>query len=136
MTAAEGRPHSALVASEVTENAVFREMMEALPGAIYTTDPQGRLTYFNPAAAKLSGRVPELGTDKWCVTWKIFLPDGTPLPHDQCPMAVALKGVPVPTGIECIAERPDGTRFWFTPCPAACATEKDELSPASTCSWT
>ena len=33
-------------------------------------------------------------------------------------MAVALKGVPVPTGIECIAERPDGTRFWFTPCPA------------------
>jgi PAS domain S-box-containing protein len=118
MTAAEGRPHSALVASEVTENAVFREMMEALPVAIYTTDPQGRLTYFNPAAAKLSGRVPELGTDKWCVTWKMFLPDGTPLPHDQCPMAVALKGVPVPTGIECIAERPDGTRFWFTPCPA------------------
>jgi hypothetical protein len=33
-------------------------------------------------------------------------------------MAVALKGVPVPTRIECIAERPDGTRFWFTPCPA------------------
>jgi PAS domain S-box-containing protein len=118
ITAAEGRPLSAVVASEMTENAVFHEMMEALPVAIYTTDPQGRLTYFNPAAAKLSGRVPEIGTDKWCVTWKIFLPDGTPLPHDQCPMAFALKGVPVPIGIECIAERPDGTRFWFTPCPA------------------
>jgi PAS domain S-box-containing protein len=86
--------------------------------AIYTTDAEGRLTYFNAAATRLSGRTPELGTDKWCVTWKIFLPDGTLLPHDQCPMALALKGAEVPTGIECIAERPDGTRFWFSPCPA------------------
>jgi PAS domain S-box-containing protein len=109
---------TAFVAGGDLENSVFRELVEALPVAIYTTDAGGRLTYFNAAAAKLSGRVPELGTDKWCVTWKIFLPDGTPLPHDQCPMALALKGVEVPTGIECIAERPDGTRFWFTPCPA------------------
>jgi PAS domain S-box-containing protein len=118
MTAGETTALSALVDGSVVENGTFRGMMEALRVAIYTTDAQGRLTYFNPAAAKLSGRVPELGTDKWCVTWKIFLPDGTPLPHDQCPMAVALKGDPVPTGIECIAERPDGTRFWFTPCPS------------------
>ena len=34
-------------------------------------------------------------------------------------MAVALRGNHVPTGIQCIAERPDGSRFWFTPCPAA-----------------
>ena len=97
---------------------VFREMMEILPVAVYATDAEGRLTYCNAAAVKLSGRVPELGTDQWCVTWKIFLPDGTHLPHDQCPMAVALKGGEVPNGIECIAERPDGTRFWFTPSPA------------------
>src|SRR5215475_1903188 len=69
----------------------FREMIDALPTAIYTTDAQGRLTYFNPAAARLSGRVPELGTDQWCVTWKIFLPDGTPVPHDHSPMAKVLK---------------------------------------------
>jgi PAS domain S-box-containing protein len=96
----------------------FREMIEALPVAIYTTDAQGRLTYFNAAAVKLSGRVPVLGTDQWCVTWKIFLPDGTALPHDQCPMAVALRGGEVIDGVECIAERPDGTRFWFTPYPS------------------
>ncbi len=99
-------------------NSLFREMLEALPAAVYTTDAQGRLTFFNSAAVKLSGRVPEIGTDRWCVTWKIFLPDGTPLPHDQCPMAIALNGGEVPNGIECIAERPDGTRFWFTPYPA------------------
>jgi len=108
----------AFMASPDFKPSVFREMLETLPLAIYTTDAEGRLTYFNNAAVKLSGRVPELGTDQWCVTWKIFLPDGTPLPHDQCPMAAALSGAEVPMGIECIAERPDGTRFWFSPCPA------------------
>ena len=95
----------------------FREMIDRLPAAIYTTDAEGRLTHFNPAAVDFSGRVPELGTDQWCVSWKMFLPDGTPLPHDECPMAVALKGGRVIDGAECIAERPDGKRVWFTPYP-------------------
>ena len=46
----------------------FREMMDALPAAVYQTDAQGRLTYFNQACVDLSGRVPVLGTDHWCVT--------------------------------------------------------------------
>jgi PAS domain S-box-containing protein len=108
-------------------NSVFRDMVEAMPVAIYTTDAEGRLTYFNRAALKLSGRVPQLGTDHWCVTWKIFLPDGSFLPHDQCPMAVALKGGEVPTGIECIAERPDGSRFWFTPFPAVLRDDQGRI---------
>jgi PAS domain-containing protein len=78
-------------------NRLFGAMVETLPVAVYTTDAEGRLRYFNAAAAKLSGRVLELGTDHWCVTWKLFLPDGTPLPHDQCPMAIALKGVKYPS---------------------------------------
>jgi PAS domain S-box-containing protein len=98
-------------------NGLFGAMVDALPVASYITDAEGHLKYFNPAAVKLSGRVPELGTDQWCVTWKLFRLDGTPLPHDQCPMAIALKGGEVPGGIECIAERPDGTRLWFTPYP-------------------
>ena len=95
----------------------LRETIDALPAAIYTTDADGRLTHFNPASVELSGRVPELGTDRWCVTWKLFRPDGTQLPHDECPMAVALKeGRPV-DGTEIIAERPDGKRTWFIPYP-------------------
>jgi PAS domain S-box-containing protein len=119
MTVSGAKALSVFIANGDIKSGIFHEMMDAVPVAIYTTDAEGRLTYFNPAAAKLSGRTPELGTDKWCITWKIYLPDGTFLPPDQCPMAVALKGIDVPTGIECIAERPDGTRFWFTPCPAA-----------------
>jgi PAS domain S-box-containing protein len=99
-------------------NRAFRELVEGLQVAIYTTDELGRLTYFNAAAVKLSGREPKLGTDHWCVMWKIFLPDGTPLPHHESPMAIALKGGEVSGGVECIAERPDGTRFWFTSYPA------------------
>ena len=95
----------------------LREMIDALPAAIYTTDAEGRLTHFNPAAAALSGRVPELGTDRWCVTWKLYRPDGTPLPHDECPMAVALKEGRVVDGTEIIAERPDGKRVWLIPYP-------------------
>ena len=98
-------------------NGLFGAVAEALPIAIYTTDAEGRLRYCNAAAAKLSGRVPDLGTDQWCITWKLFRPDGTPLPHDECPMAIALKGGEVPNGTECIGERPDGMRFWFTSYP-------------------
>jgi PAS domain S-box-containing protein len=95
----------------------FRAMIDALPAAIYTTDAEGWLTHFNPAAVKFSGRVPELGTDRWCITWKILQSDGTPLPHEKCPMAVALTEGRIIEGAECIAERPDGTRIWFTPHP-------------------
>ncbi len=95
----------------------FRQMIEALPAAVYTTDAEGRLTHFNQAAVEFSGRVPDLSTDKWCVSWKLYRPDGTPLPHDECPMAIALKDGATISGVEVIAERPDGTRVWFTPYP-------------------
>ena len=94
-----------------------RELLDALPAAIYTTDAAGRLTYYNAAAVQLAGRKPKIGSDEWCVTWRLYWPDGTPLPHDECPMAVALKtGRPV-RGVEAIAERPDGTLVPFMPYP-------------------
>jgi PAS domain S-box-containing protein len=95
----------------------LQDLLAAIPAAIYTTDAQGRITYFNQAAVDLAGRTPVIGSDEWCVTWKLFNPDGTPLPHDQCPMAVALKEGRAIRGAEAIAERPDGTRVPFIPFP-------------------
>ena len=95
----------------------FREMIDALPVAIYTTDAKGRLTHFNPAAVEFSGRVPELGSDHWCVTWKLYHLDGRPMPHDECPMAIALKEGRAIRGVEAIAELPDGRKRWFEPFP-------------------
>jgi PAS domain S-box-containing protein len=94
-----------------------RSILDALPAAIYTTDAEGRITYFNPAAADLAGRKPTIGHDKWCVTFRLYRPDGTPLPHDECPMAIAIKERRAIRGQEAIAERPDGTRVPFVPYP-------------------
>jgi PAS domain S-box-containing protein len=95
----------------------LQELLAAIPAAIYTTDAQGRVTYYNEAAAELAGRTPVIGSDEWCVTWKLYRPDGTPLPHAQCPMALSLKeGRPI-RGMEAVAERPDGTRVPFIPYP-------------------
>ena len=95
----------------------FRDLLEALPTAIYTTDANGRITFFNQAAVEFSGRTPEIGSDQWCVTWRLYWPDGRPMAHDECPMARALKEDRSIRGEEAIAERPDGTRVPFMPYP-------------------
>lgn len=77
----------------------YLDVLEALPVAIFTTDAGGKITYYNQAAADFAGRRPKLGSDEWCVAWWLFGPDGTPLPHAECPMAVTLReGRPTGTG--------------------------------------
>jgi PAS domain S-box-containing protein len=95
----------------------LRAVIDALPVAIYTTDALGKLTHFNHTAVEFSGRTPELGTDQWCVHLRLYNPDGSYLPNDQCPMAIALKEGRQILGAEAIAERPDGSRVWFTAHP-------------------
>jgi len=82
-----------------------RELLEALPAAIYTTDAAGRVTFYNQAAVALAGRRPELGSDRWCVSWRLYWPDGTPMAHDECPMAIALREDRAIRGREAIVER-------------------------------
>ena len=96
----------------------FRDVLQALPAAVYTTDAAGRITFFNEAAATLWGCRPAIGADSWCGSWKLFWPDGTPLPHDQCPMAIALKEQRAIVGAEAMTERPDGVRVPFLAYPS------------------
>jgi PAS domain S-box-containing protein len=58
-----------------------------------------------------------LGHDQWCITHRLYRPDGSSLPVDECPMAVALKERRPIRGIEVIAERPDGRRVPLLPHP-------------------
>src|SRR5205823_6667422 len=69
----------------------FCRLLEVLPAAVYATDAAGRITFYNRAAAELAGREPKIGSEYWCVTERLYRPDGTYLPHDECPMAVALR---------------------------------------------
>ncbi len=75
------------------------------------------ITYFNEAAATLWGYRPQLGKSEWCGSWKLYWPDGTPLPPGECPMALALKEKRAVRGMEAVAERPDGTRVPFISYP-------------------
>ncbi|HEX2135308.1 MAG TPA: HWE histidine kinase domain-containing protein [Microvirga sp.] len=95
----------------------FRQLLDALPAAVYTTDATGRITFYNEAAAELWGCRPELGKSEWCGSWRLFWPDGRAMPHDTCPMATALKEDRSVRGLEAVAERPDGTRVPFIPYP-------------------
>jgi PAS domain S-box-containing protein len=106
---------------------VGRRVMEAIPAAIYTTDAEGRLLYFNKAAEQMWGVAPTLGEQFWCGSWKITWPDGTPVPHDQCPMAIAIKEKRALVGPEAVAVRPDGTRVPFMPHPTPIFDSKGEL---------
>ncbi|MEO6197619.1 MAG: ATP-binding protein [Dehalococcoidia bacterium] len=108
----------------------YRELLEGMGVAVYTTGASGRITFFNEAAAELWGRRPELGTDEWCGSWRMYHPDGTPMPHDECPMAVTLREGRAIRGAEAIAERPDGTRVNFIPYPTPLRSSSGEVTGA------
>ena len=91
--------------------------LDRLDAPAYLTDADGNVTYWNRACVEFAGREPELGKDRWCVTWKLYTMAGDPLAHDACPMAVAIKQQRVVRDAVAIAERPDGSRRAFMPYP-------------------
>jgi PAS domain S-box-containing protein len=94
----------------------YRAFLGALAVAVYTTDAEGRITYFNEAAVELWGRRPELG-EEWCGSWRLFHLDGRSMAHGECPMAIALKENRPVRGSAAIALRPDGRKVAFEPYP-------------------
>ena len=106
----------------------YRELLQALPVAVYTTDAEGRVRLFNEAAAALAGRQPRAGEDRWSVTHRLYRPDGTPLPHSECPMAAALNTGQPQGGAEAIAERPDGTAVWVMTHPTLIRDASGEIA--------
>lgn len=105
-------------------------MLDRFETPTYLTDKDGNVTYWNRACVEFAGREPELGSDRWCVTWKIFTTGGDLLPHDACPMAIAIKQRRVVRNAVAIAERPDGSRRAFTPYPTPLFDDSGELKGA------
>ena len=103
--------------SALSSASDWRAILDELPAPIYTTDAEGAVTYWNRACIKLAGRVPQLGRDRWCVTWRIYTTDGDFMPHEECPMAEAIKERREIRGKVAIALRPDGSRVAFRPYP-------------------
>jgi len=108
----------------------WRSVLDELPVPLYTTDPAGAVTYWNRACVELAGRRPQLDADRWCVTWKIYTTTGDLLPHDQCPMAQAVREQRVIRDVVAIAARPDGTRRAFRPYPTPLFDADGQLTGA------
>lgn len=105
-------------------------VLDAFPVAVYLTDTDGFITYFNPACVDFAGREPTVGRDRWCVTSRLYTDEGVYLPHEQCPMAIAIRTKRVVRGVTAVAERPDGTRVNFLPFPTPLIDENGELQGA------
>ena len=104
--------------------------LDRLDAPAYLIDTEGNVTYWNRACVAFAGREPELGRDRWCVTWKLYTTGGDPLPHESCPMAVALKQRRIVRDSVAIAERPDGTRRAFMPYPTPLYDESGAMTGA------
>ena len=90
----------------------YRALFNLSPMAVYSIDASGVIRDFNRHAAELWGREPEVGdTDqRFCGSFKMFRPDGTFMPHDQCPMAEVVSGkISAVYDGEVHIERPDGS---------------------------
>jgi PAS domain-containing protein len=95
----------------------LHQTLDTLPIPVYVTNTEGVITYLNRACIGFSGRTPSVGIDRWCVSWRLYTEPGQFLPHDQCPMAVAVRERRSIRGLRAVAERPDGTRINFLPYP-------------------
>jgi PAS domain S-box-containing protein len=87
-------------------------LFEQLPFAVYVCDVDGLFLRYNRRAAELWGRSPKPGDpdERFCGSYRMYRPDGSRLPHDQCPMADVLRtGVSVRER-EVHIERPNGVR--------------------------
>jgi signal transduction histidine kinase/CheY-like chemotaxis protein len=90
----------------------FQTLLDNLPTAAYTCDPQGLITYYNKKAVEMWGRAPRLNDPayRFSGALKKFSAEGTPVPHEQSYMAQALAQKKGFNGFENHIELPDGQR--------------------------
>jgi PAS domain S-box-containing protein len=95
----------------------LRDLLGALPAAIFVTDADSRVTYCNQTAVELWGKSPELGKDRWYELARPYCADGTPSNLRDCPTEIALRKGKAVRGCEAMLERADGTRISVLPYP-------------------
>ncbi len=96
---------------ETEEN--LRELVSAMPAAVYACDREGVITYYNPQAVEIWGRTPGLNDAPWSFldSRRMLRSDGTLLrPEDRPVREVLATGVPI-ANRELVIERPDLSRL-------------------------
>ena len=114
----------------------FRALFDLGPIAMYSCDATGMIQEFNRRAVTLWGRVPERGnfTERFCGSWKLWRPDGTPLTHSETPLAAALRGeICDLNDVEVLIERPDGSRITIIANVVALKSAQGAITGAMCC---
>jgi len=114
----------------------YRTLFDLAPIAVYSCDVSGVIRDYNNRAAELWGRKPELGDtdERFCGSFKLYRPDGSFMPHEQCPMGDVLTGkVPGTHDAEVHIERPDGSRIIVIVNIAPLKDDRGEITGAINC---
>lgn len=87
-------------------------LLNMLPVAVCVCDADGFIKKYNKQAILLWGRVPAPGdsSERFCGSWRLYLPDSTPISHAASPAAACLSDG-LPRQMELIIERPDLSRI-------------------------
>ncbi|MDB6137456.1 MAG: multi-sensor hybrid histidine kinase, partial [Verrucomicrobiaceae bacterium] len=96
--------------AQLNKEAEQRTLWAALPVPCYSLNAEGRIDFFNDAAARLWGRVPELGQEMWGGAHAVVALDGSAVCREESPTAIALRERRSVRGAEFYVVRPDGSR--------------------------
>jgi PAS domain S-box-containing protein len=114
----------------------YRTLFDLVPVAVYTCDAQGLIQEYNQHAVELWGRAPRRNdsSEKFYGSFKIFYPDGRPMPHHKCPMARALRGEKLrATDLEILVEQSSGVRRNVLVSPMALKNGQGKIIGAINC---
>jgi len=114
----------------------YRTLFNLAPVAVYSCEASGVIRDYNHRAAELWGRKPKRGDtdERFCGSFKLYRPDGSFMPHEQCPMGDVLTGkIPGTHDAEVHIERPDGSRIIVIVNIAPLTDERGEITGAINC---
>ncbi len=114
----------------------YHTLFDLGPVAVYSCDALGVIQDYNRFAAELWGREPAHGDtdERFCGSFRMLRPDGSYMPHAQCPMANVLSGkVPETRNAEVCIERPDGSRVTVVVNIRPLKNERSEVTGAINC---
>jgi PAS domain S-box-containing protein len=119
-----------------TSEQRYRTLFDLVPVAVYTCDADGIIQEYNRRAVELWGGEPGQNGEKprFCGSYKIYYPDGRSMPHEECPMARALRGEKLtPEELEIVVERPGGEKRHVIPAPRVVTDEGGNIVGAINC---
>lgn len=114
----------------------YRALFDLGPVAVYACDAMGVIRDFNRRAVELWGRTPQPGDtdERFCGSHHLFHPDGSFMPHAQCPMADVVSGkIAEVRDAEVIIGRPDGSQVTVIVNILPLKNERNEVTGAINC---